>query len=288
MSVKVLNKIYSLIENVLNAKILHKARAECRKSEKEGWSFIVSTDGKNRKMLAESIISIRNEIEGKCDYEIILIGNIGAECGELSGSNIRLIKYIDVKMPKARGWITKKKNIAVMFSNYDKIVILHDYIKIDKGWFEGFVKFGNEFDVVCNKVKLKDGRRANDWVCWISEQYGLTQCCLPYDISIKGKQYVPGNYVVCKRKFFIEHPFDEKLKWGEGEDVKWSEEIQKYTQIVFNPNSSVSFLKEKADNWPPYCGSWIDMSLKAIEVFGSDCGMDDIIAASKRGIRLGG
>lgn len=284
---KVINSLYSVLENLLNIK-LNRWVEQCSGGEKNGWSFLISTDAKNKEMLKQCIKSIQDDLQEKCEYEIILIGNISKECLKLDNPKIKVIRYRDVNLPKARGWITKKKNIAVKASQYDKIVLLHDYIKIDEGWYEGYEKFGNDFDVSCNKIKLLDGRRANDWVCWESAKYGLTQCCLPYDIILAGDQYVPGNYIVCKRSFFLQHPLDERLKWGEGEDVVWSKEIQKYTTIKFNKYSSVSFLKAKAENWPPYCESWLNMSVKATTLFESTCGMDDIIQASKSGKRLRG
>lgn len=275
---KALNKMYSAMENCMNRDLLKKSKVHSMEEEKSGWSFVISTDARNIEMLRKLIESIKTEMNGNSEYEIILIGNI-TEKEIISDDSLTVLQYKDVRMPAVRGWITRKKNIAVKYAKFDKIVILHDYIKLDKGWYEGYNKFGNDFDVVCNRVKLIDGRRANDWVCWTSEVHGLTQCCLPYDASIYGAQYVSGNYIVCKRNFFLQHPFDERLKWGEGEDIAWSYEIQKYTKVLMNKMSSVSFMKEKQANWPPYCKSWVEASIKASEIFNSKEGLEDIFDA---------
>jgi hypothetical protein len=58
--------------------------------------------------------------------------------------------------------------------------------------------------------------------------------------------YVSGTYYVIKRVLAICHPLDERLSWGQGEDVIFSQALSK-SGILFecNPFSTVSLLKEK-------------------------------------------
>ena len=37
-------------------------------------------------------------------------------------------------------------------SKFENIVYLHDYVYLDKSWYEGFLKYGNNFEVVVNRI----------------------------------------------------------------------------------------------------------------------------------------
>ena len=55
------------------------------------------------------------------------------------------------------------ENLITSMSKFENIVYLHDYVYLDKSWYEGFLKYGNNFEVVVNRIinfKIKIPRLA--------------------------------------------------------------------------------------------------------------------------------
>ena len=118
------------------------------------FTFGIITDGNNDNFIIQNIKSIQdNKIK---HYEIIIVGNTKINASEL-------IKIINFDETIKTNWITRKKNIIVEHAQYENIVLMHDYIMFDVNWYEGFTKFGNDFDICVNKIFNKDGTRYRDY-----------------------------------------------------------------------------------------------------------------------------
>jgi hypothetical protein len=222
--------------------------------------------GKDQTSLIHQIID-SIERERIPQYEVIVIGSFLA-----AREHTRVYEFPDQQFPN---WITKKKNILATLATYDTIVFLHDYIKLKEGWYEGFLQFQNEtpnWDVAMCRMEESNGRRAMDWIGLPNDPiYG--NVLFPYDYSNPKGMYVPGNFFMVKRAFFLKNPLDEKRIWGMGEDIEWSKRIfggadnsewlRKILRIpldtpvpdpespalyVMNPFSTVVFLKDKPTN----------------------------------------
>ena len=59
--------------------------------------------------------------------------------------------------------------------------------------------------------------------------------------------YFSGAYWVSKKHVMEEFPLDERLSWGESEDVTWSMQVRQKYKFSVNPNSVVQLLKHKPD-----------------------------------------
>jgi hypothetical protein len=46
---------------------------------------------------------------------------------------------------------------------YENVVYSHDYLTYDPDWYEGFLKFGNNFNVCSNRIYCVTGERFRDW-----------------------------------------------------------------------------------------------------------------------------
>ena len=57
--------------------------------------------------------------------------------------------------------------------------------------------------------------------------------------------YISGAYWVAKKKFMLENMLNEKLKWGQSEDVEWSIRVRKITDFTINERSVVKLMKYK-------------------------------------------
>ena len=114
------------------------------------------------------------------EYEIIIIGGPKVTTGrhtfslhnrpdivhipfdEESGIVGKGKQWCDEQMIKQGGWITKKKNIITQEAKYDNIVYFHDYHAFMPGWYEGYLKFGDEWDVCMNVIQDIWGNRFRD------------------------------------------------------------------------------------------------------------------------------
>ena len=176
------------------------------------------------------------------NFEIIVVGN-----SNVKAENTRVIPFDETQRPM---WITKKKNIITNEAKFDNIVYLHDYVFLSKNWYDGFLKFGNDFDVCMTKILNRDGSRYRDWTLWAFDVEPLgvknKEFLLPYDFTEFTKwMYISGAYWVCKKHIMKEFPLDENRMWGESEDVVWSKQVREKYTFYMNPESSVSLLKFK-------------------------------------------
>lgn len=209
-----------------------------------GWSVVIITNGTNNESLRTLIESVKNELSGT-PHEIIIVGPSALSLWLEKNSSIKHVPYHELKLPFVSGWITLKKNIGVRTSQYDKVVVCHDYIIFKKGWKNGFDSFGS-FDVASNIFTNKDGSRHKDWVTL--DYPGIGRGLLPYHAKCTKYQYLNGAYFVVRRDFFLENPLSEHLRWGESEDIEWSKRIREKTVFRFNPNSTITYSKQKPGN----------------------------------------
>jgi len=229
------------------------------------WSFCIVTGG-NSPSIERQIVSIQELNIPK--YEIIVCGDqykelynqdyirhipidetekipskdrLAAASYMQSSNDPNLRKAGDLvksKVDSVAGWITRKKNLCCKSAKYSKLCITHDYVEFLPGWYEGFEKFGDSWNVCMNKISNFDGSRFRDWTYWPPEH-------AKYDSKDTEKMYVSGTYFCTKKGFFSENPLDERLRWGEGEDVEWSLRVRDFWDYKMNVNSAVKFLKNK-------------------------------------------
>lgn len=207
------------------------------------FTFGIITDGNNDRNLSLVIDSIEDlHIP---NYEIIVVGN-----SQLNRNKTTVIPF-DESIKKA--WITKKKNLITQNAQYENIVYSHDYIIYDSDWYDGYLKYGDDFKVCMNKILNNDGTRFRDWVLWphngtitdsIIEQN--RECIIPYELThLSRHMYISGSYWVAKKHVMEEFPLNEVLGWGDGEDVSWSMNVRQRYSFSMNTNSTVRCLKQK-------------------------------------------
>jgi len=216
--------------------------------EKIDFSFGIITSQNYSNNLNIIIDSIRRQKIP--NYEIIIVGSIENKFGE----DVKIVEFDESIKP---GWITKKKNIITTESNFENIVYLHDYVYLDNDWYQGYLKFGNQFEVVMNKILNKDNSRYHDWILWKDNNANFDsylqsrkEFMLPYYIRFLTRyMYISGTYWVAKKEFMTKFPLDESLSWGESEDVVWSKSIRDKTKFKLNTYSKVKFSKQKNIKW---------------------------------------
>jgi len=207
------------------------------------FTFGIITGGNNDSMINEIIDSIENE--NIPNYEIIIVGE-----SKIFRKNTKIISFNE---SIRRAWITKKKNIITHGAKYDNVVYLHDYIKLNDGWYKGQISSGNDFKIRMDKIINLNGERFRDWCIWPHNNNKMDNfigrdCLIPYDINHLSKyMYISGSYWIAKKAVMLEFPLDENLAWGEGEDVLWSKQVREKYEFNINTNSSVFIIKGGKD-----------------------------------------
>lgn len=191
------------------------------------------TDSENLNSVINSIILQKIQ-----NFEIIVVGpkNVLTD----ASSNIKYIFFDESSKP---GWITKKKNLITKNAAFENIVFLHDYVALLPGWYEGYIRFGSDWNVCMNRVEDIKGRRFYDWVAWdhpVLEKYSPLNY---YDNSLAKFSFVPGGYWVAKKSFMLNNLLNETLLWGESEDIEWSLRVRE-KNYKFNPYSVVRHVKK--------------------------------------------
>lgn len=201
------------------------------------FTFGIITSGEYGAYIEKIIKSIENE--NIPNYEIIIVG----------GNNIHIhdkVRHIPFDESIKMLWISRKKNIITENAIYENIVYMHDYIELMPGWYEGHLKFGEEFEVLMDKMTNPDGSRYRDWVLWNAPFINNGRHLIPYDITHLSKyMYISGAYWVSKKWFMLENPIDETRGWNQGEDVDWSHRVRDKVDFKMNINSTVRLLKTK-------------------------------------------
>jgi len=210
---------------------------------------IITTFG-NESSLAKCIKSILS-LEIK-NFEIIVVGG-DRESLDIFESSKSYIKHIKFDESLKKMWITKKKNIIIQEARHENIVFMHDYLLLDRNWYRGFVKFGNNFEVCTNIILNNDNTRFRDWTLspnnYLKIDSKLNKSLsylLPYsERDLTKYMYISGAYWVAKKEFMKKHTLNEKLTWGQGEDIEWSHRVRKKTKFQFNKDSKVYLQKQK-------------------------------------------
>ena len=220
------------------------------------FTFGIITDGKRDHFVEEMVSSIeRLKIS---NYEILIVGN-----SNVSGKNTTVIPFDENERPN---WITRKRNIVTENAKHENIAYSHDYYVFNEDWYDGYLRYGDNFKVCLNRVLNKRNERYMDWLIWpfnrspmdkivssglqteIEKDHANRECLIPYDITHLSKyMYVNASYFVAKKSIMKRFPFDENKVWGMGDDVEWSMRYRSYPGNTFSINSRSTniILKDK-------------------------------------------
>jgi hypothetical protein len=231
-------------------------------------TFGITTDGNNATYLEALVNSIR--IQKIPMYEIVIIGG-QTPISLYKDKDVRWIPFDENQRP---GHITRKKNIIVNTAYCPYICLMHDYLLLDDGWYEGLHKFnkgfGTTWNICQNKIVTLEGFRHSDWV--VNPDYmerflvknpdalGALRALypndnvkyvvgLPYDVpnNFNKIQYISGAYIFAESFVLKDYPLNETLTWGMSEDLEWSEMVNNFFQIDFNPHSIVKL--QRPNKW---------------------------------------
>ena len=222
------------------------------------FTFGIITDGKPERIQGLKDVCSSIYALNIPKFEILIVGNTDHIHAELHNyCNLQCINFNENKHP---GWITRKKNIITETAKYENIVYQHDYIIYKPDWYAGFVQFGDEFKVCINKIinfHEERGESENRFRDLVLDYWSVKErlrrldideraCIIPYadyEERLTPYMYISGAYWVAKKQFMLSCPLNERLKWGQGEDVEFSKRARTKTNFRFNSFSTVKLNK---------------------------------------------
>ena len=223
---------------------------------------IITSSGSNQwvpKMI-DSIVKLNIP-----EYEILIVGESCIPNPEVNANPLP-IKYIEFDESVKDKWITRKKNLITENAKYDNIVYTHDYHIFDDNWYQGFLKFGDDFKVCSNIILNDDGSRYRDWMWWDwpgakyshNDQISIpnSEHLLPYtETRCSRWMYINGSYWVAKKHVMQEFQLNEDLVHGAMEDIEWYKRVSSKYKFSINTNSSIKMLKHHDVYWKPMSDS---------------------------------
>jgi hypothetical protein len=202
-------------------------------------SFAIITSGQEPQRVAEAVQSIR--ALAMPQYEVLVVG--GTACAT-AGEDIHHVAFVDE--PGQPGWITRKKNLATATARHEWVVYFHDYHVFDADWYRGLCAAGSDWDIAMHRVLCNDGTRFFGWQVWdhptVPRYFNV-----PYERhDVLPFMYFSGGYWMARRSVMLEAPLDERLRWGQAEDVEWSLRVRDRFRVRMNPLCVVRHTKPHA------------------------------------------
>lgn len=184
------------------------------------WSFGIITNGKKNEQVENLIDSIISQ--NIPYYEIIICGNFKYE----NVDKFPIVAIDDVKIKEEiRAPITIKKNKIVKAANYQNMMILHDRYLLPSDWFEKMKNYGNYFDLLTMANIGPKGGRVIDWLEFRGKPSELLNR-INYNLDYKkwsDNWYSQGGLLIIKKHLYEQNKLDERLFWGELEDLQFSQ-----------------------------------------------------------------
>ena len=195
------------------------------------------------------------------NYEIIVVG------GEYYYQGLPHVVHVGFDENRYPNAVSRKKNIVTELANFDNIVYMHDYFSLDDSWYENMANFKEPWDIMMNQILDMNGCRFHDWVInpdkhmWFRKRNQGMETFLPYDVSHMTKyQYISGGYWIAKKHVMMEFPLDNRLLWGQGEDIAWSNQVMNKYNFTMNAEAIVRLIK------PRFAAGWTIVGSEGMHV----------------------
>jgi hypothetical protein len=184
------------------------------------WSFGIITNGKKLDSVNHLINTI---IDQKIpEFEIIICGPYPTN-QNVDYRPIRILSDVELK-EDIRFPISAKKNKIISDAKFENLCILHDRFSLPSCWFDQMKLYGNYFDYLC--LPTLDQFHNRFAVDWMTFGFPLTRR-LYRNNSLKYSEWstdliIQGGAIVGKSKKMRRYKIDERLHWGELEDLHFS------------------------------------------------------------------
>lgn len=184
------------------------------------WTMAVVTQGTRVDNVARFCKSVRDQ-DPESRVEILVHGPEHPSYTEYG------VRYVDTVSELTENvTLGQKKNTIAQQATAPNLLIAHDRYILDSGFFEGFARFGHDFDLCAVRQTYDDGQPYPAYCALdtVGLLWAPTVHCEDYNI-LHTNQYVNGGLMIFKTHTLRALPFNELLYWNQAEDVEISKEF---------------------------------------------------------------
>tara|TARA_A100001015_G_scaffold214278_1_gene240503 strand:+ start:6430 stop:7527 length:1098 start_codon:yes stop_codon:yes gene_type:complete len=208
------------------------------------------TDGKDLKIINKTLSGLK-ELIFDGNIEVIICGPESIKTDLVKVPNMICIS--DYKHNDLRPPITVKKNLIINSSSSENLILAHDRFYFDSKFFYMMISFGNQFDFYnCRRCDLNifpiEKRVHGDYVSFNFPIDSFSGNRSFKDISYDSTNpdiFLNGGLFIGKTKIFKKIPLNEKLFWGDLEDIHFTNEIKHNGYVIFNDFNNRCFTSTK-------------------------------------------
>jgi len=221
------------------------------------WTFGIVSDGRHNDWVRELIGSVSDQRIP--EFEILICGP--SPYAEVDISKPNYVKIIDDVLldDDIRAPISHKKNAIIKNAGYNNLCILHDRYLLPTDWYKKFQEYGNYYDAICLKTISKKGKRFGvDWMKFyhpLSDRFKINRPMLYNEWHEEA--IIPGGVMVLKKSLIDGFMLDERLHWGEMEDLHLSK-VAMLNGIYINVDSNNYFISRQVRHNPKNY-SWFEL-----------------------------
>lgn len=190
----------------------------CRLNQKESrdWSWtigILSNGAKPENV--RSLIQSVSEQAGSLNVEYIVAGS------KIEGLEKYAVRYVCEAMEDDLPRISQKKNEIIRAAENVNIAIFHDRYRVNTGFFEGFERFGYDFEYITVRQQYETGEVFPAYVGYLTRKY---QWQIPYHTekydSLLDGAFLNGGIIILKKSVAQQIGFNDLIFHNEAEDVE--------------------------------------------------------------------
>ncbi len=192
-------------------------RLNVEKYADDSWTFAMLTGGKKKENVLNFIKSIRDN-EKHRESEIIIVGPQDDEYDSYG------VEYIDTNQFRDDRYaeISRKKNTVIDRAKGANLFIVHDRFMLREDFFDGFDRWGYDFDIATVSQFMKTGGRYPGYAR-LDELMKYTSPTAIFDYSnVYETSYINGGLVILKTHSARDIGFNQMLMWSQMEDVELS------------------------------------------------------------------
>lgn len=191
-------------------------RLHFEKYSDDSWTFAILTTGNKDKEVIAFLDSVRrNDKDNR--HEIIISGP------QKKSYDAYHVRYLDMSQFRDDEYmeISKKKNAIAALATHANLLIVHDRYYLGDNFFEGFERFGYDFDLVAVNQKFENGETFPFYTAVYPPFLSWTH---PVNFTnynvLSSSQYVNGGAIAIKTHTLQKLPFNSLLMWSQMEDVE--------------------------------------------------------------------
>jgi hypothetical protein len=197
--------------------VLRVRRPNLERYQPAPWTMAIVTQGTRVENVARFCRSVREQ-DPDGQHEILVHGQPHQSYDSYD------VRYVDTLAETPEGvTLGRKKNTIARAATHPNLLIAHDRYVLDRGFFDGFARFGYDFDLCAIRQTYEDGEAYPSY-CALNATglvWAPTVHCENYNL-LHATQYVNGGLMVFKTHSLRANQFNDLLYWNQAEDVEVS------------------------------------------------------------------